>query len=444
MSLYYLLLRFWMHFGQSEFFIRSLSVVIAAATVPSIYWLAQMLYNRRIAWIASALFTFNAYSIRYSQEARSYALFVLLATLSSGYMIAHLREPSRGRRLGYGIASILAVYAHFYALLLVGAQWLALRSLNSPNPADESGKAAAELRRAWKAIGIAVLPVLIFVAKTGAGPLRWIHRPSLRDLVQFWEHMAGSTTLLLALIYLIACIAVLIPTGKRLLKQNADWESWPTQFLLIWLIGPTVLTVLLSFARPVFLPRYMIFCLPALVILAAAGMARLQPSWMRLAAVAAVLAISCQGIFFTYGHDFDDERDASGTATEFILDHTQPKDAIVFHIAETRVAYEFVRSARAGENTASPGFSKSFGPEILFPHHGPGLEYRDFTGKPTDDLLRSAALQHSRLWLMLMYNETDSHPDPTTEMVNQVVPESFSKMQRWEFYKVEVRLYSRK
>ena len=40
MSLYYVLLRAWMHFGQSEFFIRSLSVWMAVATVPAIYWLA--------------------------------------------------------------------------------------------------------------------------------------------------------------------------------------------------------------------------------------------------------------------------------------------------------------------------------------------------------------------------------------------------------------------
>ena len=98
MSLYYLLLRIWLHFGQSEFFIRSLSVVIAAATIPAIYWLARLLYDRRVALIAAALLTVNAYSVRYAQEARSYALFLLLATLSSGFLIALLREPSRRHR----------------------------------------------------------------------------------------------------------------------------------------------------------------------------------------------------------------------------------------------------------------------------------------------------------------------------------------------------------
>src|SRR5579864_4050056 len=47
MSLYYVLLRFWLRFGQSTFFIRSLSAIIASATIPAIYWLGRTLYDRR-------------------------------------------------------------------------------------------------------------------------------------------------------------------------------------------------------------------------------------------------------------------------------------------------------------------------------------------------------------------------------------------------------------
>ena len=128
MSLYYVLLRVWLHLGESPFFIRSLSVMLSVATVPAVYWLARMLYDRRVALIAAALFTFNAYGIRYAQEARSYALLVLLATLSSGLLLAFLREPTRNHRVGYIVTSALAVYAHFYALLLLAAHWLALRA----------------------------------------------------------------------------------------------------------------------------------------------------------------------------------------------------------------------------------------------------------------------------------------------------------------------------
>ena len=203
------------------------------------------------------------------------------------------------------------------------------------------------------------------------------------------------------------------------------------------------LTVLLSFARPVFLARYMIFCLPALLILVAAGLARLRQSWVLLVALTGILLFSMQGIFFVYPNDFDTERDTSGAAAAFILDQAQPGDGVVFHIAATRIPYEFVRSQRSGENTASPTFTAQLGPEILFPHNGTGLDYRDFTGKPTADFLLAVAPSHPRVWVMLMNNGPADNPDATTVMLTKILPEAFPKVHSWQFAKVEVRLYSR-
>jgi len=458
MSLYYVLLRFWLgfdlHFDRDQFFIRSLSVIFAMATVPAIYWLARLLYDdgdgdnarennnnnnaRRIAVIAAALFTFNAYNVRYSQEARSYALFVLLATLSSAFLIAFLRQPTHRNRWGYVLASILAVYAHFYALLLLAAHWLVVRWLGTPRTREDSRtEISSALRRAWITIGVAILPLLIFIAKTGAGPIRWIPRPGVADLLRFWVYFTDAGPM----VYPAICLAALLPLGKRFWRRTGTWDAWRSQFLIVWLLFPIVLTVLLSFARPVFLPRYLIFCLPALVILGAAGLNNFRPPALRAVVVALMLLLSARTIPYVYGHDFDDERDAAGTAANFILDHAQAGDAIVLHIAEIRVAYEFFRSERAGENSASPGFTRQLGPEIIFPHHGPGLDYRDFTGKPTPEMLRAAAATHPRLWVMLMYNQTAARADPTTEMIDRVLPEAFGKVQRWQFHRVEVRLY---
>ena len=448
MSLYYVLLRAWLsinqHYGQTPFFIRSLSVVMAAATLPAIYWLARLLYDRRVALIAAALFTFNAYSVRYAQEARSYALFLLLATLSSGFLISFLREPARRNWCGYVLVSILAVYAHFYALLLVAAQWLALRWLGSnPHLSDEAPSQLTQLRRAWIVIGIAVLPLLVFVAKTGAGPIRWITRPGLRDVLEFYEHLAGGNNWGLLPIFALTCIAAVMPLGKKLFVRGQSsetcWETWRAQFLLIWLFFPVLLTVLLSFARPVFLGRYMTFCLPALLILVAAGLARLRTAWLLAGVLSGILLLGLQGIIFVYGHDFDNERDASGAASDFILDHSEPGDAVIFHIAATRVAYEFFSSLRSEEKAGSA----PRGPEIIFPHHGDRLDYRDFTGKPTEDLLRAAGASHARVWVMLMNNGGEEKPDATTVMLTRVLSESFASVNRWEFTKVEVRVYSR-
>jgi mannosyltransferase len=438
MSLYYILLRIWLHFGQSPGFIRGLSVVFAGATVPAIYWLARMLYDGRVALISAALFAFNAYSVRYAQEARSYTLFLLLAILSSAFLIAWIQRPTRANRIGYIAMSVLATYAHLYALLLIAAQWIALRYGR-----EFDAERKSEARRLWIAIGIGVAPLIIFVAKTGAGPIKWITRPGIREIVTFYEQLAGGHSWSLLAAYAAGCVIAVAPFSRKLLAREQGWEVWRCQFLLIWLLFPVALTVALSLARPVFLPRYMIFTMPALLVLTAAGVARLRTAWILGAVVAALLLLNSSGVLYVYGHDFDTERDASGAASDFILDHARPGDGAIFHIAGTRVAYEFFRSLRAEENTAAPGYKGELGPEIVFPQHGRGMDYRDFTGKPGPELVRDAGAEHRRIWIMLMNNGPAAKPDPTTVMLTQVLSESFSREQSWQFNRVELRLYSR-
>ena len=436
MSLYYLMLRGWLHFGSSPVFVRSLSVIVSLATLPAIFWLARKLFDSRVALIAVALITFNAYHIRYAQEARSYSLFVLLATLASGFFVAAFREPSSPNRRTYILASVLAAYAHLYALLMLAAHWFSLRG-----PRAQHG-----LRRAWIWIGLASLPLVIFAAKTGAGPIRWIQRPSLRDLLEFAEHISGNAGLPLLLLYAAVCLIAIIPPQKMMKifgtepdRAETDWDLWRLRFLLVWLFFPVTLTLLLSLARPLFLGRYFIFCLPALVILAAAGLARLRRPWLIGMTLAAMLLLSLQGAFSYYNHDFDLDRDGSEAAANYVLDHAQPGDVILFHIAETRVPYEFFKSLRASRSPSDI----AAGPEILYPRHGDQLDYRDFTGKPTSEFVRSLASHQSRMWLVLMSNASLGRPDATTLMLDQILKESFPRVDCVQFPQVEVRVFSR-
>lgn len=438
MSLYYVLLRGWLHLGSTPFFIRSFSVLCSLATLPAILWLGCRLFDRRVGLIAVALMSCNAYAIRYAQETRSYALFLLLATLSSAFFIERLRKPSRRNRRGYILASVLAVYAHFYALLLVATHWLAVRGLEAQRGSQARVTIPSGLRRAWIGIAVAVLPLLAFVGKTGAGPIRWIARPSFHDVLDFWEHLAGNDGLPLFLLFAAACLAAVLPLRGRLLKMGTGWEVWRLQFLLSWLLFPTAATLLLSLARPIFLGRYFIFCLPAMIILAAAGLANLRQQWMVAICLTVMLLLSLKGTLSYYDRDFDLERDGSEAAAKYIYDHAQPGDAILFHIAEGRIPYEFFGSLRAGISAKETPV-----PEIIFPRHGDHLDYRDVTGKPDREFMRSVAGKYGRVWVVLMSNGAPSHPDATTLMLNQMLAGSYWRMERQQFPQVEVRLYDK-
>lgn len=125
MGLYYLLLRPWLHLGNSEVVVRGLSALFGVATIPVLYLLGSRLFNQRVGLMAAALLAVHAFHIRWSQEARSYSLLVLLLTCSILLLVSALQaERARGRWAGYIVLSALACYCHLFAVFVIAAQWL--------------------------------------------------------------------------------------------------------------------------------------------------------------------------------------------------------------------------------------------------------------------------------------------------------------------------------
>jgi mannosyltransferase len=119
--LYYCVLWVWAHiFGYGEAAMRSLSALAGVATVPAIYAAGSKLVSRRAGLIAAALVACNPLLIWYSQEARSYALLLLLVTLSL-LAFAHARSPrpSNGVLVAWALAASLTLATHYFGVLAV-------------------------------------------------------------------------------------------------------------------------------------------------------------------------------------------------------------------------------------------------------------------------------------------------------------------------------------
>ncbi len=426
MSSYYFLLHFWLHLGGSEFFVRTLSVLFAMASVPAIYLLGRRLFDSRVGLTAAALMAVNAYHLQYSQDARSYSLMVLLCLLSSLYFLKCLTEPSGRKRAAYVISSALAVYAQFFSLLLVAAQWVSLKVLDRE-------QIPGQTRNDWGWIALLVSPVLAFVATTGTGPLRWVQRPGLKDLWVFALHLTGNGGLLLLLACLAACLAALLP-GLRS-QMRVSWEAWRYRFLVLWLVLPIVFTLSLSLAKPLFVPRYFIFCLPALLLLVACGVTRLRPAWLKVPAVLFLLALSLRGTAGYYKRDLDIQRDDWRAASQYLFDQTQPGDALLFHVPMGRMPYEFYHSV------LRPG---SAVPVVLYPHHADHLTFLDFVEKPNDAELERLLPEHPRAWLVLTYAETQAGmPDARSVELSGLLRSLYPSVERRDFPGVEILLYTK-
>jgi 4-amino-4-deoxy-L-arabinose transferase-like glycosyltransferase len=123
--LYYLLAWLWAKVaGDGEGALRSLSALFGIATVPLAYLAARELFKPAAAVTAAALVAVNPWFVWYSQEARAYALLMLVATASLLFFLRALRAESRRDLSLWALFSALAVLTHYFAAFLVGAEAL--------------------------------------------------------------------------------------------------------------------------------------------------------------------------------------------------------------------------------------------------------------------------------------------------------------------------------
>jgi mannosyltransferase len=236
---------------------------------------------------------------RYAAEARPYALTSLFAVLAT-YLL--LRAVASGRWpwwAGYCAAVLLAGLFTLFAVLLVVAHAVSMflarptRSGDGPDtpavsvpdgkapdagaPDAEAADAAASDPRpvsagTWRSwllacvvAAIVISPIAYFSAAQSS-QLNWVTRPDASTVASLVRDFSG-TTLLVPLVALVALIGCLAGRGVR------RGEGLTLAVVsLPWLILPPVILIAASFAHPVYVERYVIFCLPALSLLTAAGL----------------------------------------------------------------------------------------------------------------------------------------------------------------------------
>ncbi len=448
MVLYYLLLRGWMHLGDSLAWIRALSLVPAVAAVPAIYALGKRLFGCPVGVIAAFLLAINAYLVRYAQEARSYSLVVLLVIVASYFFVVATESGRRRDWKWYVALSVLAVYAHFYAVLVLVAHGVTLyvtlacgrrdfgddlERAQEYRRSSDAGAASlrSEYKRALKWIAIFGAPVWVFIATTGAGPIRWIHRPGWRELYDFFDHLTGNGGPALFWLY-VACVALAaIAAVNR--ARTGHQQGWRYLLLFAWLIVPLAIVLVVSVLRPVFLARYMIVCLPALVLLAAVGLNSFRQRWMAAPVLSLMAWFALAGVHSYYLRDFDLEREDFKNVTAYILDRAEPGDAVLFYKGQGRFPYSYYAAHL-------PARAK---PMIVSPGHGDTPQWRDFMGKATPELLRSLPRDYRRVWLVMSQNMDTSGEDQGSRDIKAAVGESLQVADEHDFPCIRVYLYAR-
>lgn len=313
MGLYYVLLHFWARvFGYSPSAVRSLSVLLGGLTIPAIVVLGTRLFGRSAGLLTGLLLATNPFFLHYEQDARAYALVVLLVVLSSLFFVKAIEQPSRSTRIGYVIASALSIYAHYFAAFVLLVQLLTLLL----------ARRRAAFTRYWigaaAAVAVLCIPEVVFAVRAGTRGISWIRVPHFYLVSDLGRQLAGGRVLA----YLLA---ILICFGFSFeVRHGKPWRAW---FLAAWLILPVLLVFVISkLGRPLFVNYFFIVVLPAITLLVAAALTRIPSRPAAVVFAVAVVVLAALGMRNWYDRP---SIEAYRPATAYILAHQRPGDALL-------------------------------------------------------------------------------------------------------------------
>ncbi|MGI9033791.1 MAG: hypothetical protein ACR2HY_08985 [Acidimicrobiales bacterium] len=268
--LYYILLHGWMAlFGTSEQATHSLSLVLSLAAIPVALWAGWSLFGRRVGWILAILVAFSPYLSYFATETRMYALVTLLALVVTASFL-HAFVFGRRRYLWLFAASlVLVLYTHNWGLWLAAGAAVAVLACAAAAPVADRRRLWRDTALSFGAVAVAYLPWLPTLAyqraHTGAP---WSPRPRPREVVSLVAYLLGDTheRVLVALVLVAGPLlwAVLRRVGPQRAAVVATVALATVPIALGWL-GAQV--------SPSWAPRYLAVCAPAVLILAALGLA---------------------------------------------------------------------------------------------------------------------------------------------------------------------------
>lgn len=261
--LYYLVAWGWARvFGAGEVGVRALSALAGTATVPVAYAAAARLATPRVGGAVAALAAVSPLLVWHSQDARAYALLVLLSALSLLAFARAINDGDDRALAAWALAAALSLATHYFAVFLVAAEalWLLVR---------QPRRRAVVL--AVGAVGIAGAALLpLAVLQLGQGGAAWLAERELADRIEsLWPHFllgygaapgplasyeSGAppalmiTAAILAALALMMGVAPVVRRGRQGADQTADRERRALLLASVFVLAVVGLPVLLALA----------------------------------------------------------------------------------------------------------------------------------------------------------------------------------------------------
>jgi mannosyltransferase len=344
---YYVLMHGWIAmFGDSESALRIPSALFMAVAAALITLIGRRLFDAPSGLVAGLLVPVVPVVSRYGQEARPYAMAMVASLAAVLLLLRALEKPTAWRWLGYALAVVWVACSHIVALMALAAHLVAVLVALRPRPGQGAEAGAADRARRWRilvgwpaAVVLAVLAVspLVIIGRRQGGQINWIPDPTWARVQEFPGEMFMSGPV--AGFFLVLGLAAM--AGRAFAARGA---RWPAGFLAVWALLPPILAYYTFDEFSFFYPRYLLFTVPAWVLLAAYGLRSLagvvpaeggaRRVW---AAVTAATVTAAGGLTFAgwseqelIRSDRVENEFAFRAAAAYIRAREQPGDGIIF------------------------------------------------------------------------------------------------------------------
>jgi len=250
--LWEIILHYWIKsFGISAFSVRFLPMIFSSLTVIFIYKIGKEFFNNRIAWVSALLFTFSDYQIYFSHEARVYALFALLTSIS---MYAFLKLYVKVKNKYFAIlvlSNAFLIYSHFFGFFVIGIQlFIILFQFSKSNKFFKS---------------VIISQIIVFCLYLPYFPTfierllcsnqgNWVKPPNgITEIYNMLWKFSNTpvTTVIFISIIIISSVKFIIIRPKN--------NSFFCVTIILWFWLPFIGIFAISYLIPMFLDRYLIF-----------------------------------------------------------------------------------------------------------------------------------------------------------------------------------------
>jgi uncharacterized membrane protein len=343
-------------FGYNLIVPRFFSAIMGVMSVFMIYKLGKVLGDKQIGYIAAVLLSINEFAIYTSQDARPYSIILLAIIVSLHSLALYIKNQNIKTTIYYGLSVGFLLNCSFFGILNVFTQGIILLIILISNKNKINF-----IKHAFFTFiigGLLFLPNLTKLFTLFGIKSFWIPTPTLDIVINVFKEFVSynmyAIYILVALLFYY--VVFLLIKNKKQDINSVNRIYFVSFFLLTWIIVfGGIMYVKSIFGSSVFLHRYLIGLLPALILFFAFILTLISNKFIRIGTTVVLISILFIQTFYIKNYYFTKTKTQYTDLTDVVkLKHT--KEEKVYTNLSIWLNHLFLESPHTIELTQKQSF----------------------------------------------------------------------------------------